>query len=1609
MGILSIHRYSMSFVVVALSLFAFVASAEQLCLSQQLIAEYGPCNVQSNTRKVTYSPIIGLNCTAPPSSDTICACNEKDYTYIFGVCKPDNTRTVVFYLRPEANCTKEGGYTPPPPMTSLPCDVDCQEGQFYDPIAGCKVCTPGSYSVGGGVLIQAWDALPPSFQTTCKSKSYPPGNCSSWATSGEYIDSGNNWDNPNIESSLKTSFTLVKPGYLSFTYMIDAETFPYPYDYFTFAVNDQTLIPRVATKAEWKTVQFNLSEGYHTATWMFSKDTTMSEGSDRVFIREVKIYGTESYASNCDKCPAGSFSDLGASNCTYCDENTYAASTGSTKCLNCPSNTYSRPGASRCTQKPPCTEEDYDFYFTSCAQNKRSKVYEWADGTICDPQHPSSVALPSSESGLPCEPCNPGTYRPSGGACTACPPGLYLSADNSCKPCGAGTAAMRTQYLTYFHSWPNGMKTYCDPPATCGSDGWRLRGTYIDSGSNHGSASVYLQYDFELEMSGTLTFDMSTNCPGFTQCYFSLHIDGRYSSTPGAFNVTNKIYTFDLGIGQHSVVWMFKNRVINSNYHVVIDLISVSGVNEGGATSCINCPAGTFSPSRSSKCSLCEAGFFSIGNATACTACPANTFSMAAGSTECKSCGKGSFSDEGSKSCAASCKWKFDSAHSYDLSPLQTALGTFGPISNNMHQYFINLCDRNILTSTGCQGLDGSPLSSYICQVVSTTSFNLGREMEFSALPDHSEDGFLVRYLDGDEGCYPRRPRRTEIKFTCDPSAGNGYPVGVGNIENPSYSCVYQFQWRSIHACRLCTEYDYTSFYSDCVNGKRNKYYVALQSDRPCYGGIPLPAPEIGVACAPKLTCPAGKYLPEDATPVEASCRECNAGSYSTGPNTDFRYWSTMPHTLLSACTQANCTNWYVSRRMLRSGLGDSRLTYIANLNDKSTPGSVKFKIRVYPNDYGTFNFYINGELQDTYSEHHHAMLNTKEGYSLNKDSNELVWEYINGTSTQFALIESIHITGSSVQTSTCDMCPPGYYSGPGAVECYPCPEGSYSTEYGSRSCKRCPEGHGSFQGQSSCTAFPTCTIDDYYQKKSACDSSGKMNVTYEYFEPKVCVGGYGLPSPHRDTCYECKSGYETERLDGVCQPCEDGTARPSGQLRCGACPPGSAALKKLTLDRFETELADLGFHSWCDGSCGTIWRPHNLYIDSGVNHYGHFETHLEKRFNVYTPGTIRFKAGVVGPSDAFAWVAVDGIHAISIYAGPEQVYSIDVQPGKRLITWGLYGYNRVTQMKLSQIVVVGEASGGSDECQACEPGYFASNNSMTACSPCPTGHFAIVPGQFQCSPCGTNQYADKPGSEMCMTCGTGTFGSTMVASTDCQTSCRFQADDATEFDISSLSQGGKPYKVATLDSGDYEFSLCQRFNPEQAACAESSYACYTGFGGVAFHAGNHLNFVKSSNGFSVAYTNGQKTKRCPDGMKTTIHFTCDATYEKGQPQLNSTDGCIHELAWKSKYGCPVCRPDSYKLVTGVCEGGKRITTHIKTSVCYGDEPTDIEENCDDYAIPTTAVAGSVGVIVALLAAVGYLWHRNRNITEQYTLLRTQAKGNIEMPTLDNDSEDDLA
>lgn len=189
----------------------------------------------------------------------------------------------------------------------------------------------------------------------------------------------------------------------------------------------------------------------------------------------------------CSRCPPGYVPRQDKTDCVLCPQNSFALS-GSPVCTPCLQNQYALTPSSSCANRPACLLTDIHYEYSRCNHltATRTKYWVFNDPHICslDPSF-----LPSNQT-VPCAPCNPGFHaNHTGDACLACPPGSSSAlGSTSCSLCPIHTYAPKQFYV---HNWEHFQfqaiphSTSC--VGTCATNGFQMKETSLDSGSNHGS------------------------------------------------------------------------------------------------------------------------------------------------------------------------------------------------------------------------------------------------------------------------------------------------------------------------------------------------------------------------------------------------------------------------------------------------------------------------------------------------------------------------------------------------------------------------------------------------------------------------------------------------------------------------------------------------------------------------------------------------------------------------------------------------------------------------------------------------------------------------------------------------------------------------------------------------------------------------------------------------------------------------------------------------------------------------------------------------------------------------------------------------------------------
>jgi hypothetical protein len=248
--------------------------------------------------------------------------------------------------------------------------ISCGAGTYLPLGAStCSICPSGTYSLGGGHRIQLWNQWPREivFDTYCTdtaSNRLATSTCSGWSLNSSFTESHNNGKS-NTRSVLVTTVHLYQDGHLTFTAKVDGELH---YDQLYLFIDATPSIGRLGTIQSGTGVAeiipnsqtpvaytYNLTAGFHTIYWIYSKDATMNIGSDRAYIYSVEITAMSMHNDYCTECIPGWFSEAsdttGATSCSICPRNTFSNTTGSSSCLSCAEDSFSYPGDTNCTAR----------------------------------------------------------------------------------------------------------------------------------------------------------------------------------------------------------------------------------------------------------------------------------------------------------------------------------------------------------------------------------------------------------------------------------------------------------------------------------------------------------------------------------------------------------------------------------------------------------------------------------------------------------------------------------------------------------------------------------------------------------------------------------------------------------------------------------------------------------------------------------------------------------------------------------------------------------------------------------------------------------------------------------------------------------------------------------------------------------------------------------------------------------------------------------------------------------------------------------------------------------------------------------------------------------
>ncbi|XP_012558711.1 endosome/lysosome-associated apoptosis and autophagy regulator family member 2 [Hydra vulgaris] len=579
--------------------------------------------------------------------------------------------------------------------------------------------------------------------------------------------------------------------------------------------------------------------------------------------------------SQCIPCPKGEFSGIGAISCFKLPDCTqkdfYLLPDSVAKCKKNSSGSWLRNQSIYVPKWPNVSDTLCNVLTNASDQYKR-------------PDNPQIMCY-----------CQPGYFLDVSGPipkCTICKLGLYSDGiQTECMPCKSGYAALRGLYMDHFPEGPlpNVFKQSCSGEF-CKDEEliWEPRGNYIATRRLPGSFETILEViGVEIDyFNPVLTFSCSVDCrlnsndsklAKLSHCYLKYYVlkdgqpyfDGDCVDKYSSHLRNGTIFTHQHNLtfpGNYSFRFFFhhedEGKFSLISFEARIYYVDLLGVKYGSAKQCTECPAGTVVSMDQSTCEKCPNGTFSRKGSTKCTPCPLGTFASEVGSESCIMCGNGTTSNARRDDCEFNgCIFSPEKDLNFDLSPLISDGGpmyevkTYRTNSYLTQLFYINICSKkHDNTSCAVNSVETDPITNtnFPTQKLLKTmackryyfdkmnSYSIGEVLSFEALEGEKKRSGLKITLTGGQSCWNKWRRyispQTTILMICDLEAGENRPEPLNNFTAiDDRNCIYEFMWKTLYACPLCTQDDYSEVFSECKNGyqyktktKKNKCRTAV-------------------------------------------------------------------------------------------------------------------------------------------------------------------------------------------------------------------------------------------------------------------------------------------------------------------------------------------------------------------------------------------------------------------------------------------------------------------------------------------------------------------------------------------------------------------------------------------------------------------------------------------------------------------------------------------------------------------------------------------------------------------------------------------------------------
>ncbi|VDM37826.1 unnamed protein product [Toxocara canis] len=574
-------------------------------------------------------------------------------------------------------------------------DLKCEGGAPL-PTRGTNCC---SYSLGGGTRFDEFTQLPSGFVVENVDASVDR-MLASQRTAECPIETG--WIVKNSElmyvptpclSKLTYSVTLVRPGYVEYTYRMPKNSRGLVFN--VIVKNEQCQSYRDQLKqlmsgttkerpshrseddGEWQRRRIELRTGPNVITWSVANNRDAISTVDVITLSKIDIVGIP-FTRQCTLCPAGTYSGKGAKECAPCPAG-YFSTKGSSQCGKCPLSQFSGPRAARCIDRPKCTSNDYYPTIEPCVGGKTRTIYKKVQPNVCRDDILGSVKMPKPEAERSCPKCNPGMRLDSNGQCIFCEKDHFSDGDE-CKRCPVDTIPNYGFQYVFWNNLPPNMATKCeylteDSTTLCNiGESWLPAGDVVHSSPTHerGVALeliLYVREGFSNPFlpKGTkasaqnptahITFEFRTSCAD-SSCVLYFVEDSSSQSfykLIADFNGTQsrRSYTHAIISPQPTkFLFAFMRSRSSSQDDTITDRafiysINVTNVGQhgGGASACLPCPTSN------GKCVACPSGSYISESGRDCRKCPQgtmlNTSSDRIGEKSCVRCGPNLESNDG--------------------------------------------------------------------------------------------------------------------------------------------------------------------------------------------------------------------------------------------------------------------------------------------------------------------------------------------------------------------------------------------------------------------------------------------------------------------------------------------------------------------------------------------------------------------------------------------------------------------------------------------------------------------------------------------------------------------------------------------------------------------------------------------------------------------------------------------------------------------------------------------------------------------------------------------------------------------------------------------------